>query len=367
MTARRNALAQLHTTPLTAWHRAHGAKMAPFAGWDMPIQYSGIIAEHQHTRNGASVFDICHMGEFLLKGEGAREALSQVVTHNLATLAPGKCRYGFLLNEQGGILDDLIVYCLNADEYMLVVNGACTESDFEWIQSHLPATAVLDDVSSATAKIDLQGPESLNVLEKCFARDFRSLGYFGFEQVTLDGACVIVSRTGYTGELGYEFYLPWTKALMLWELLLQDSRVQPAGLGARDTLRLEVGLPLYGQDLDAAHTPAEAGYGMMLKSEAAYIGKGKDTQIREQLIPLIIRGRRSARHNDIVTLPDGREVGVVTSGSFAPSVGSAVALAYINAEYADRQKFLVQAARTALEAEKADLPFYKKGTARIKL
>ncbi|MFV0421601.1 glycine cleavage system aminomethyltransferase GcvT [Oleidesulfovibrio sp.] len=360
-------MAELFQTPLTAWHHAAGAKMAPFAGWDMPIQYAGIIAEHQHTRSAASIFDICHMGEFLLKGAGAQQALSKVVTHNLATLATGKCRYGFLLNEQGGIQDDLIVYCLGEDEYMLVVNGACTDSDFSWIKQNLPAEIMLEDISKSTAKIDLQGPKSIEALESTLGKSFRSLGYFNFETVDIDGEKMIVSRTGYTGELGYEFYLPASKALLLWKKLLENEHVKPAGLGARDTLRLEVGLPLYGQDLDEKHTPSEAGYGMMLKSEADYIGKGADKEIREQLVALTIPGRRSARHHDPVTLPDGQEVGIVTSGSFAPSVGCAVALAYIKKEVAEQTSFLIKGARTSLEATRADLPFYKEGTARTKL
>ena len=356
----------LHT-PLTAWHKAAGAKMAPFAGWEMPIQYTGIIAEHTHCREQASIYDICHMGEFALVGAGSRDALSKIVTHNLEKLAPGKCGYGFLLNKEGGILDDLIVYCLEEDEYMLVVNAACIKSDFNWIKERLPEYVTLEDMSDQTAKIDLQGPKSYDVLEKIFDSSLRDLKYFNFRTVDFNGQPLIISRTGYTGELGYEFYLPSENAKALWEALMAQEEVEPAGLGARDTLRLEVGLPLYGQDLDTVHSPTAAGMGWMLRSEADYIGKGKDREGTELLIALSIPGRRSARHDDVVMLEDGTEVGHVTSGSYCPSVGHSVALAYVKVEAADNEKFLIKGARTSLEATKAELPFYKDGTARMKL
>jgi len=360
-------LSDLLLTPLNAWHRAQGAKMAPFAGWDMPIQYEGILAEHQHTRTHVALFDICHMGEFALRGPGAKQALARAVTHNLETLKPGRCRYGFLLNEAGCVLDDLIVYCLAEDDYMLVVNGACIASDFAALRERLPASLHFEDISAATAKLDLQGPKSIDALEGLLGRSFRELGYFAFTHTTFDGANLMVSRTGYTGELGYELYLPWDKAETLWTRLLENADVKPAGLGARDTLRLEVGLPLYGQDLDTTHTPAEAGYEGMLTNAADYVGKGRDREVREVLVPLAIPGRRAARHGDAVALPDGTVVGVVTSGSFAPSVGHAVALAYVKKPHAEEDSFIIKAARVELEAKRAPLPFYAGGTARMKL
>ncbi|SFJ34482.1 aminomethyltransferase [Desulfomicrobium apsheronum] len=359
-------MSELLTTPLHAWHKNNGARMVPFAGWDMPVQYVGILEEHKHTRTHASIFDISHMGEFLLEGDGATEALATVVTHNLATLAPGKCRYGFLLNEKGGVLDDLIVYRLDTEKYMLVVNGACIESDFAWIKSHLPASLTLIDQSFDIAKIDLQGPESFNVLARVMPGDWTGLGYFAFREVEFEGFRLIVSRTGYTGELGCEFYLPWDKAEVLWEKLMADETVRPAGLGARDTLRLEVGLPLYGQDLDTQHTPVEAGYGGMLKSEAEYIGKSGLGNMREKLIGLRIDGRRSARHHDEVFVGETK-VGTVTSGSIAPSLGYCVAMAFVREDMADAENFTVKGPRTTLEATRADMPFYTAGTARRKL
>ncbi|HBE95527.1 MAG TPA: glycine cleavage system aminomethyltransferase GcvT [Desulfovibrio sp.] len=358
---------ELRTTPLTAWHRANKAKMAPFAGFDMPVQYEGIMAEHAQTRTRACVFDICHMGEFLLLGAGAKDALNRVVTQDLDTLAPGKCRYGFLLNDQGGILDDLIVYCLGPDRYMIVVNGACEATDFAWIKGHLAPGPVLQNISADTGKIDLQGPLSLEVLEALTNGSWARLGYFSFQESSFEGAPLIVSRTGYTGELGYEFYLPWDKTPALWERLVADTRVKPGGLGARDTLRLELGYPLYGQDLDTAHTPVEAGYGAFLTKASDYTGKAGLANVRQRLIPLVIEGRRSARHNDPVHLPDGTVAGVVTSGSFAPSLGHCVALAYVKDGLQENMDFVVKAAKVDLPAKRGTLPFFTQGTARKKL
>lgn len=352
-------------TPLHAWHVAHNAKMAPFAGWDMPIQYAGIIAEHMQTREKAALFDICHMGEFILKGSGAKAALARAVTHNLDTLKVGRCRYGFLLNEAGGIMDDLIVYALDADHYMIVVNAACRADDYAAIASRLPAGLSFEDVSDATGKIDLQGPTSLDALERILPGPWRQMPYFGLVRAEFDGSPLLVSRTGYTGEFGFELYMPSNKAPALWEACLADPDVAPAGLGARDTLRLEAGLPLYGQDLDTCHTPAEAGYDGMLTSTADYVGKANARTARERLVGLAMEGRRSARHNDIVKL-DGKDVGIVTSASFAPSLGYAVAMAYIRAEYADAKTYTLCAAKTELPAKKTPIPFYTKGTARMK-
>jgi len=356
----------LNKTPLDSWHRENRAKMVPFAGWEMPVQYSGIIEEHKHTRESAALFDISHMGEFFISGENAAENLAKIVTHNLATLSPGKCRYGFMLNQNGGVLDDLIVYRLQENRFMLVVNAACAESDLKWISSGLDSGVKIEDKSMQTAKIDLQGPLSINVLEETIpGHDWRDLKYFNFRDVNWQGIPLKISRTGYTGELGYEIYLPWDNARSVWEALAKSDKIKPAGLGARDTLRLEAGLSLYGQDLDTEHTPVEAGYSFMLKSEAEFTGKNALNEVKSRLVPLKIRGRRAARHGAFVYL-HGEKVGEVTSGSFAPSLGHCIALAYIDADKADNPQFTIPLAKTELSAEKTELPFYE-GTARMKL
>jgi aminomethyltransferase len=308
------------------------------------------------------------MGEFFIAGSSAQDALSSVVTHDLSTLKTGKCRYGFMLNENGGVLDDLIIYRLDVDRFMAVVNGACIASDFAWMRKHLPSSVRMDDRSMDMAKIDLQGPASFEVLSRRLpVSDWKELGYFSFCNVEWSGFQILVSRTGYTGELGYEIYLSWDAALEIWEELIRDEAVLPAGLGARDTLRLEVGLPLYGQDLDTEHTPVEAGYGFMIKSQAPFIGRDKLDKMRERLVPLIIDGRRSPRHGDEIANMDGHAVGRVTSGSFAPSLGHCVALAYVQTDHADDAEFLIRCQRFEVRAKKGSTPFYDKGTARIKL
>lgn len=361
----------LRTTPLTSWHRENGAKMAPFAGFDMPVQYSSILAEHEQTRTQAGVFDISHMGEFILKGAGAKAALNTIVSHNLETLGAGKCRYGFLLNESGGIVDDMIIYCLAKDgeeeEYMIVVNGSREQTDFDHIAQQLPSSLKLANISDETAKIDVQGPLALDVLNDVLGTTWNHLKYFNFEHTDFDGEPMIVSRTGYTGELGYELYLPTSKAVALWEKIVADKRTAPIGLGARDTLRLECGYPLYGQDLDEDHSPMEAGYGWLLKKETPYTGKEGATAQRELLVPLTIQGRRSPRHNDLVLDTSGAEVGRVTSGSYSPTLGYCLALAFITVVAAEAEEFTIKGARAELAATKGKLPFWDGGTARKKV
>ncbi|WP_029895183.1 glycine cleavage system aminomethyltransferase GcvT [Desulfohalovibrio reitneri] len=359
-------MAALKRTPLATWHTENGARMVDFAGWEMPVQYEGIIKEHNHTRSQASLFDISHMGEFLVSGSGSLDALDNVVTQNLSTLGVGKCRYGFMLNERGGVIDDLILYRLEDQEFMLVVNGAREDIDYTWISRHLPEGVQLKNVSGETAKIDLQGPRALEALEAGLGGSWGFLKYFNFTKAEFEGSSMLVSRTGYTGELGYELYLPWNLAPALWERLAAVDFVKPAGLGARDTLRLELGYPLYGQDIDEEHTPIEAGFGFLMNKEADFIGKkGLDT-VKEKLVPLTIEGRRSARTGDEVRKASGAPVGHVTSGAFSPSLGHAIALAYVEASQADNAAFAVATARTELDAKRTELPFYKEGTARTK-
>ena len=307
------------------------------------------------------------MGEFRIEGPGADAALARAVSHNLASLKPGGCRYGFLLNQEGGVLDDCIVYRFGPESFMAVVNAARSAGDFAVLRERLPSSVSLADVSASTAKIDLQGPESLLVLERVTGRNFRDLPYFRFRQISFGSVPLLVSRTGYTGELGYEIYLPPEAAESLWTALLADDRVKPAGLGARDTLRLEAGLPLYGHELDEEHTPAEAGFAALLTSGADYAGRAGALNVRERLIALRLEGRRAARNGDILALPDGAPVGRVTSGSFAPSLGCAVALAFVDAAHAGEEHFVLRTARSELAASRASLPFYTEGTARVKL
>jgi len=350
-------------TPLTDTHKKLGARLAPFAGWEMPIQYQGIIAEHTHTRSKVSLFDICHMGELLVSGKEAAQELGRFVTHDLENIVPGRCSYGFMLTPSGSIQDDLIIYPLEKDQFMLVVNASQKQDDLKHLQENLSSGVRVIDKTMLTGKLDLQGPNSLSVLEKITAQTWRDLKYFRFRKTSLAGLDILLSRTGYTGELGYEIYAPWEGIKELWDMILKDERVRPAGLGARDTLRLEAGLPLYGQDLDHNHTPAEAGYEFVLKSKARYLGKEKALQVKDCLTGLVIDGRRTPRKGDRVLVKD-TEAGVITSGSFAPSLGHCIALAYIDKTYSSQSDFSIQRDKVMFMARKADLPFYR-GTARV--
>lgn len=356
----------LHRTALFDRHEQAGAQLTEFAGWEMPLRYGSELAEHHAVRQRAGLFDLGHMGQIEVAGPRAGRALDRALMGGISTIAVGRARYTMILDKRGGILDDLIVYRLEENRFLLVVNAARIDTDREWIRGLLPPSAVLEDVSPQTAKIDLQGPLSLEVLLGLISDDWKDLGYFSFCRPRFRGEDILVSRTGYTGELGYEIYLPTWTALEFWEACLQDDRVRPAGLGARDTLRLEMGLPLYGQDLDEHHTPAEAGYAGLLTSPAPYVGKDRQMDVLERLIPLLIPGRRSARHADVVYGMSGDALGRVTSGSFAPSLGQAVALAYVDARFADEPEFVIRTGKAELPARRTALPFYTQGTARMK-
>jgi aminomethyltransferase len=359
-------------TPLYEAHRALHARMAPFAGWDMPIQYAGILAEHEHTRKHASIFDVCHMGEFDIRGPRAEADLERLVTCRISTIKDGQCRYGFLLQEDGGVLDDLTVYRRDAEHFFLVVNAGTREGDAEWIRAHLSDGTTFTDLSTATAKLDVQGPHARDELEQALCTRLPDLGYFRFADGDLAGTPCTISRTGYTGEWGYEFYFPATEARRTWDFLLENSGIKPAGLGARDTLRLEVGYALYGHELSAQHSPVACTRGMFIDRSKDFIGKEAvvrdlDEGVPRYLVGLQLETRRAARAHDKV-LSAGKVVGEVTSGAPAPSLGVAVALAYVDRDLCEPGQALELDVRgTPLKAQVVELPFYKEGSARGKV
>jgi len=340
-------------TPLYEKHIALNAKMAPFGGWMMPIQYQGILAEHTHTRQAVSVFDICHMGEFLLQGDPVACGFDRLITQNIVAMPFGSCRYGFLLNEQGGILDDLIVYRINKASWMIVVNAATTASDLERFKANLTTGCSLEDVSGKMSKLDLQGPLSLEVLKGICGNRLEGLQYYAFSEFKIFDQSCIVSRTGYTGELGFEIYIANEYVGKLWEQLLSDSRVSPAGLGARDTLRLEMGYPLYGQDLDVKHTPLCAGAAKFVDFSKDFVGrealaKEQKNGPKEHLIYFQADSRRSPRHGFSIW-EKSRQVGWVTSGSFSPSLGVGIGMGYVTDNYA-------AGAQLSVKHEAAEIP-----------
>ena len=367
---------EIKNTPLSEWHKSNGARMVPFSGWNMPVQYSdGILAEHNHTREKAGLFDICHMGEFRITGNNALEALDAIFARPVFNQRVGVCRYNFLLNRNGKVMDDLIVYRLDEDDFYIVVNAGTRASDAEMIQSQLPEDIVFEDVSDLTAKLDLQGPLAADVLVKTGLKTADLPAYFNWTEAVINDIPVLLSRTGYTGELGFELYFDAEQAVEMWEYLLSFEGVRPVGLGARDTLRLEVGYALYGHELTEEYTPLDAGYGPLLKldelPERNFTGRAalKAAPPAHKLIAVSLDGRRAARAGADVMTPEGEKIGVVTSGVFAPSLSNAIALAYIgaNENYGIGDKVLLSAGRATIEGEITELPFYKNGTVRKKM
>jgi aminomethyltransferase len=355
-------------TPLYDKHLKLGAKMLPFGGWIMPIQYEGILAEHAHTRNSAAVFDICHMGEFMLEADAKNSGLDHIVTQDITDMPQGSCRYGFMLDANAGVIDDLVVYRLGESSWMLVVNAATTLKDEEHLRKNLKAGSKLTNVSSSTAKLDLQGPLSLKVINDVMGIDAGRLQYYTFGKFTFLGQDVIISRTGYTGELGFEIYLSNNAALKLWDSLLGDARVKPAGLGCRDTLRLEMGYPLYGQDLDQAHNPLEAGMAKFIDLSKDFIGKAELTEAKKygltnHLIFFASDSRRSPRHGFGIYY-QGKEVGKVTSGSFSPSLSLGIGMGYVNTRLEEGRDIAIREGSTEIPAKIVRKPFYKKGSVR---
>ena len=358
----------MKTTPLHREHVALGARMAEFGGWDMPIQYEGILAEHEHTRTKTGLFDICHMGEFELTGPTAVADLERLLTMKVSTLTIGQCRYGFMLNGQGGVIDDLTCYRLGEERYMLVVNAATLEGDAAWICQHVSSTTTFTDLSDGIAKLDVQGRTSRAEMEKVFGKKLPELGYFRAESFRALETEMFVSRTGYTGDWGYEIYFPAAEAVRIWRALLANENIKPVGLGARDTLRLEMGYSLYGHELSLDRSPVATSRGGFIRKEGGFIGEAavqRDlANPQEFLVALEFDSKRAARSHDKV-FSGGAEIGQITSGSVSPSLGKAVALAFVKAGHAAIGNVLdVEIRGKLFPAKVVELPFYRKGTAR---
>ncbi len=354
-------------TPLDALHRALGARMVPFAGYDMPVQYkSGILAEHLHCRAHAALFDVSHMGQIMLEGTGAAGFLETLVPGDIAGLKPGRQRYTLLLNEAGGILDDLMIARLEENRFLLVVNASRKDDDCRHIAAALPAQGLRLDVLENRALIALQGPEAGAGLA-ALSPDPGALAFMGVAETRLLGVNGIVTRSGYTGEDGFEISLPPEAATAVAERLLGLPGVLPAGLGARDSLRLEAGLPLWGNDIDELTTPVEAGLTFALgkRRRMAWDFPGA-AAIRDQLangpgrrlVGIRPEGRAPARAGTTIAAEDGTEAGTVTSGGFGPSVGAPIAIGYVRKDLAEDGTPLRLAVRgNLLPARVAPLPF----------
>lgn len=358
----------MQKTVLHEKHLQSGARMGPFAGFEMPIQYRGIIAEHEHTRKNVSIFDTCHMGECHLEGPTALHDIERLLTADISSMSIGQCRYSLMCNESGGVIDDLLVYRIGDNHFMLVINAGTRQSDIDWISGNISPSTILRDVTEQTAKIDIQGPESANLMQLVMDRDIMEMKFFRFSHNSFRGQMVLISRTGYTGELGYEVYCDNITATQLWDTFLNNG-AQPAGLGARDTLRLEMGMPLYGHELTTTTNAAATGLDRAISKTKEFIGCNSIRNIAANtplLRGIAVDGRRSAREGDRLVVNDS-EVGFVTSGSYAPSLGHAIALGYINPDFATEGTVLqIKGERTLLQGCVTPLPFYKNATARIK-
>ena len=365
---------QLQRTPLHELCRDSGGRMVPFAGWEMPVQFSGLIQEHKAVREQVGMFDISHMGVLRLEGPNPKDALQQMVPSDLHRIGPGEACYSVLLNERGGIRDDLIVYdCgpLDAERgaLVLVINAACADSDTAWIREQMEPTGLtVTDIKQGGVLLALQGPKAIALLEQLSGEDLSGLPRFGHRMLSVSGLQepVFTARTGYTGEDGAELLLSAEDGQHLWRELLERG-VTPCGLGARDTLRLEAAMHLYGQDMDDATNPFEAGLGWLVHLEmpSDFVGRKALEQAVEagptkRLIGLKLQGRAIARH-DYPVLHNDEPVGVVTSGTWSPTLGEAIALAYVPRALAKiGTELCVEIRGKAQPATVVRRPFYKR-------
>lgn len=331
----------LKKTPLHDRHLALGARMMPFAGYDMPVQYSGIMDEHMAVREAAGLFDVSHMGEVFVQGPQAFAFVQHLVTNDVSALYDGKALYTVMCNEGGGVVDDLLVYRLNDENYMLVINASNIDKDVAWMEAHNPMGATLTNISDDVALLALQGPRSVDIAQTSLDADLSELKYYHF--MRLPGSFygsekTILSRTGYTGELGLELYCEAHAAPAVWDALMEAGAplgLKPVGLGARDTLRLEAGFCLYGNDLNGETTPLEAGLGWVTKlGKDGFVGRDallqqKAAGIERRLIGLVMDVRGIPRQGYRILNPEGEAIGEVTSGSQSPILGQGIGLGYV--------------------------------------
>jgi aminomethyltransferase len=364
-------MSELRKTPLHAVHQESGAKMVPFGGWEMPVEYSGVIAEHQAVRAAAGLFDVSHMGEFEVSGPGALGFLQRVTANDVAKLAVGQAQYSALTMPSGAPVDDVIVYRRGAERYLMVVNASNVDKDWAWLRAQGPSDCALDDQSAAFALVALQGPKAQAILQGRTALDLAGIGFYHFAEGEVCGHPAIVARTGYTGEDGFELFLAPDAAPRAWRLLIEAGRPQgllPAGLGARDTLRLEARMLLYGNDMDESTTLIEAGLGWIVSADP---GKGdfngrsvlleqKANGAPRKLVGFETTERGIPRHGYPVYVGD-EPAGTVTSGSFAPFLQKSIGLAYLPSGRASIGSDLtVEIRGRRIGARVVKTPFYKR-------
>ena len=368
----------MKTTAFTKFHEAMGAKMVPFAGYRMPIQYEGINAEHETVRKGVGVFDVSHMGEFWVKGPKAYALVQRLTSNDISVLTDGKVQYTCFPNGNGGIVDDLLVYRIDAETWLLVVNAANIDKDWAWCSQHAEAMGLqvgteLYNASDEIAQLAVQGPEGMNLVQEIVEETITDMPYYTFRKVTVAGVKeVIVSTTGYTGSGGVEIYMDNRDAATIWEALFAAGKsygLKPIGLAARDTLRLEMGFCLYGNDIDDHHTPLEAGLGWITKFtdgndfiDRERLEKQKSEGVTRQLRGFVMQEKGIPRQHYEICDADGKVIGEVTSGTMAPSLNQAIGMGYIaKAHAAFGNTIYIKVRNKMLSAEIVKLPFYKVG------
>jgi len=360
----------LKKTPLYEKHIELGGKIVEFAGWALPVQYKSIIEEHEKVRNSAGVFDVSHMGEILIDGTGAEEFLQHLITNDISTLKEGRVRYSPVCYPDGGTVDDVIVYKLSNQKYLVVVNAANTEKDYQWMLDNATADVSITNVSDNYALLAIQGPKAIEILKELTTYPLENMKPFSFaDKVDVSGIEVLISRTGYTGEDGFEIYIAPEKSATLWDKLLQTGKegtIIPAGLGARDTLRLEAALPLYGHELSKDITPIEAGLSRFVKFDKKdFIGKKvllaqADSPNKRILVGFEMIDRGIPR-NDYEVFSEDKKIGFVTSGGFSPTLKKNIGMALINSEYANMGNEIDIIIRNkACKAKIIKLPFYSR-------
>jgi aminomethyltransferase len=360
----------MQATPFLNKHLALGAKMAEFAGYNMPISYTGINDEHQAVRNNAGIFDVSHMGEFILKGPEALNLIQHVTTNDASRLVKGKAQYSCMTNEESGIVDDLLVYCIEEKNiYMLVVNAANIEKDWNWILKHNSKNAEIHDISRKTCLLAIQGPNATKILQPLAEIDIMNLTYYSFVKGQFAGVDnVLISATGYTGAGGVEIYFEDKDgaADRVWDAIFEQGRprgLKPVGLGARDTLRLEMGYCLYGNDIDDATTPLEAGLGWITKfskdfTAKALLEKQKKDGVQRKLVGLEMTEKGIPRHDYEIWSREGAKIGRITSGTQSPTLGKAIGMGYVESGFADLDAdVLVKIRDKQVHAKIVKMPF----------
>ena len=360
----------MKNTALTHIHESLGAKMVPFAGYNMPVSYEGVNIEHETVRNAVGVFDVSHMGEFFLKGENALALIQKVTSNDASKLVDGKAQYSCLPNNEGGIVDDLIVYKIADNHYMLVVNASNIDKDWNWISSHNDLGVEMTNASDAYSLLAIQGPKAAEAMQSLTSIDLANMPYYSFQIGDFAGLNnIIVSATGYTGSGGFEIYFKNEEAETIWKKIFEAGAtfgIKPIGLAARDTLRLEMGFCLYGNDINDTTSPLEAGLGWITKfdkefTNSANLKAQKEAGVTKKLVGFEMIERGIPRHDYEIVDANGNTIGIVTSGTQAPSLGKAIGMGYVKTEFAIVDSEIYIAIRDKkIAAKVVKMPFYKK-------